>query len=232
MASTQWVGQNLYSATLFTQQAASNASANGQSVDFSGIGFVKLSRSWEYLNDNSNFATSLFQLKLAVIDNLLAPLQYRGDISIQIDLWYWTPGQDEYVKTRGESTTLIFNASTDTPADATFLIEADESYLIAQIDITFRCMGPFRQQSLWDIYLDCAISEVQKIRDEINSSLARGVLTQLDFYTDGFIASFETQTLSYKYQVTNGQLTGLIHQPSGFLVKINTINTPVPGETP
>lgn len=231
LATIQWNNINIYSAELFSEVDSSNASATDESVTFDAqTAWMKRTRSWELLSDNSNFSTSQLRLNFGIQSPVTLPYRYTGEIMVQLDIWYWVPAQDEYVKTKGQSHILVFSSDAQAPTYSSFIVETDESYIVAQLDITFRYNSQVSSsQTLIGIFLDTAVSEVQRVRDEINQSLARGVLTKLDFYSNGFIATFQGQQLAYKYQVTDNVLTGLIHQPSGTVVTITNNITPMPG---
>lgn len=224
-----WVADNLYSADIFTVDSQSNATASEIKVIFNDVGYVKLSKSWNYIEDDTNFATTAFRLAAVLEDTLETPIQYRGDTLIQIDVWYWVPSTDSFVKQRGVSYITPLNSITQSPSNILAIVAIDPQYLIAQLDITFRCTE-YLSQILDGIVLQRSYTDSELVRQEVNSYLTRGALTDASYYTDGFRFDYGEQYLAYKTKVDGGKITALIHQPSGFTVNIKYFDTPMPDQ--
>lgn len=226
--SIQWNDTNYLDISTLTPESSQNASASNGEISFTDVGYITYKQHWEYTGDADAFNTPYMRLALIVEDPTLVANKYRSDIIISVGVTYWVKGQETYT----ESDQVVYNIipAPDMTSDSFSYVGAvqlDESKLIATLTVTFRCTK-YLQQKLSQIVLNRAVSINDTIRNEINSSLARGQLTKVDFYTDGFTATFESSTLSYKYLVQDGQLVGLIHQPTGFTVTITQDGGPMP----
>ena len=226
--SIQWNDTNYLDISQLTPEASQNASVSNGTITFTGVGFITFKQHWEYTGDANVFNTPYMRLSMLVNDPTLVANRYRSDIIVSIGVTYWVKGQETYA----ESDQTMYNiipapASTSDSFGYNGSVQLDESKFVATLTVTFRCTQ-FLQQSISQVVLNRAVSINDTIRNEINSSLARGQLTKVDFYTDGFTATFESSTLSYKYLVQDGQLVGLIHQPTGFTVTITQDGGPMP----
>lgn len=226
--SIQWNDTNYLDISTLTPESSQNASVSNGEISFTGIGYVTYKQHWEYTGDPNIFNTPNLRLSLSIQTPSAVNNKYRSDIIMNVSVTYWVKGQETYV----ESDQVVYNiiptpSGTAESFSYNGIVQLDESKFVATLIVTFRCVT-YMEQVLSLIKLNRAVSINDTIRNEINSSLARGQLTKVDFYTDGFTATFESSTLSYKYLVKDGQLVGLIHQPTGFTVTITQDGGPMP----
>lgn len=230
MASIIWKSDNLFDKMDYTTSGSVTYSSTRHEIKLFQNGSITFSHGWDATATTTSLA--LDQLKLSMIVDIIPSTTQAYDTSFLVlyRYTYWE-NLDQDVPTKSPPITVcVPNQSVYQDDRFQSILQFDGSKLIADFSITIKATFNNNNTSLIDlekILLVSNVTNMDTIRNEINSAAAMGILTSVDFYTDGFKATYTDKTLTYKYLVQSGELTGLIHIPTGNIVYITDHQTPI-----